>query len=65
MACNVLLDGMDELPDLALRSVAAKDELIILEKAVDHSEHGDHNGKTMTCNVLMIHPLSEPLLSSR
>ncbi|MFZ4538233.1 hypothetical protein [Propionivibrio sp.] len=36
-----------------------------LEKAVDHSEHGEHNGKTMACNVFMIHPLGEPLIPEK
>ncbi|MFZ4536780.1 hypothetical protein [Propionivibrio sp.] len=31
------------------------------EKAVNHSEHDEHNGKIMACNVFMFHPLCEPL----
>ncbi|MFZ4535904.1 hypothetical protein [Propionivibrio sp.] len=32
-----------------------------LEKAVDHSEHGEHGEKTMTYTVFMLHPLGERL----
>ncbi|MFZ4538010.1 hypothetical protein [Propionivibrio sp.] len=35
--------------------------MFILEKAVDHSEHGEHGEKTMTYTVFMLHPLGERL----